>query len=66
VNCELSVYVSENNINAADDGNYVSQQRTFDHWWQSRQIDKGWSANANAIWALGSVADDVIGDFSAS
>src|SRR4029079_11545044 len=48
-----------NNINAADDGHDVRDQRAFDHRGQRRKIDEGRGAHVDAVWTLCAVADDM-------
>src|SRR5215475_3979588 len=65
LNICLSIYVSQYNVNAADDGDDVRDQRAFDHRGQRRKIDEGRGAHVDAVRALGAVADDVEPEFAA-
>src|SRR5262245_3107726 len=61
----LTIYVSQNNINTADDGNDVRDQRAFDHLGQRREVDEGRGAHVDSVWTLRAVADYVEPEFSA-
>src|SRR5689334_5654210 len=61
----LSIYIPQNNIDTADDGDDVRDQRAFDHRGQRRKVDEGRGAHVDAVRALGAVADDVEPEFAA-
>src|SRR5246127_3197898 len=59
---QLAVDLPENDVEGADDGDYVGDEMSTDHFVEGLKIDEGRGANADAIGLRGAIADDVVAE----
>ena len=60
----LPIYFTQNDINAANGRNHISDQASLNHFGKGAEIEERWGSNPHSQWLIRSVADEVVSQLS--